>query len=644
MTKFNVTLFTSFILLIVLLIVFFTPPEPIISIGGDSEIGVISIGEDNTMIIKQIFDKSDEYGELKKALSEINQEIAIKAAQCQEMRVDKLPEKYISRCILDLNSLNNKKDSISEIEKKFREDVIRLAKTFSKTSINSERLRTAKTLFKNGKIHEADAVLKVPEMETETEDLLLQKQSLIKEYDSLLNIKAFEWLIKAEITKTRYDLVDWFDSTSYYFLRSIQCRAGSENQYAYAQFLETHNNYDTAVAYYKLTNEICLLTDDKECQAVIQKSLGNIYRRQSAYDEAQSALFKALDIYQQLAEDNHQRFTSGLASTQHNLGVMYYDLRDYDKAEAYFLKADTLWNHLVKTNAQRFETDLAMTQISIGNVLMTQNAYKRSEVAYKKALTTYSRLAERDSLRFDPYLAMVYNNLGILYRRSEEYQKAEEVLRKALKVRQKLALLNPKRFEPSVAITLQNLGNAYTYLDSFNEAEAVILEAIEIRKRLASEDPERYVPLVADLQLNLGYLYQRQKNYQESEASYFQALKTFKRLMKDNYDRFKPDVADAYGNLSAMYLFKKQFKEAEEMANLGIGTDSDQYWISSNLALALLFQGKYQDAVQVYLQYKNKEFYNGLNGTEMFLDGIKETEEAGITHPDLEKFKQLLQK
>ena len=68
-------------------------------------------------------------------------------------------------------------------------------------------------------------------------------------------------------------------------------------------------------------------------------------------------------------------------------------------------------------------------------------------------------------------------------------------------------------------------------------------------------------------------------------------------------------------------------------------TDSNQHWIASNLAAALLFQGKYAEAEKIYRQYKDEQ-------KDSFLDDFKQFAEAGVIpkeyEVDVEKIKKIL--
>lgn len=75
---------------------------------------------------------------------------------------------------------------------------------------------------------------------------------------------------------------------------------------------------------------------------------------------------------------------------------------------------------------------------------------------------------------------------------------------------------------------------------------------------------------------------------------------------------------------------------AQTVTQQGVAT---QHWIASNLAAALLFQGKYEDAEAIYRQYKDEL-------KECFLDDFNRFAEAGVIpeerQEDVERIKAML--
>jgi hypothetical protein len=67
--------------------------------------------------------------------------------------------------------------------------------------------------------------------------------------------------------------------------------------------------------------------------------------------------------------------------------------------------------------------------------------------------------------------------------------------------------------------------------------------------------------------------------------------------------------------------------------------------IKGNLAHAYLFNGQFENAKAIYLENKDAKLGDSeLTFSQVVLDDFKELQDAGITHPDMEKIKILLTK
>ena len=64
--------------------------------------------------------------------------------------------------------------------------------------------------------------------------------------------------------------------------------------------------------------------------------------------------------------------------------------------------------------------------------------------------------------------------------------------------------------------------------------------------------------------------------------------------------------------------------------------------IKTNLAHAYLFDNQFEKAKAIYLESKNAKLRDGRAFSQAVLDDFKEFQEAGITHPDMQKIKALL--
>ena len=109
-------------------------------------------------------------------------------------------------------------------------------------------------------------------------------------------------------------------------------------------------------------------------------------------------------------------------------------------------------------------------------------------------------------------------------------------------------------------------------------------------------------------------------------------------FVKDNADYAKP-LNGILICQSFYSIFEKLYAEAEAYSKEALEVDSTNHIAYSNLAAALLFQGKYQEAEKIYLQYKPEQ-------KEGFLSDFEEFSKAGVIpksrEEDVEKIKKIL--
>lgn len=322
---------------------------------------------------------------------------------------------------------------------------------------------------------------------------------------------------------------------------------------------------------------------------------GHFLQTNKRYDLAEVRYRENLDIYQRLEVISPQAYEPGLATTQNNLGLLYSDIQRYEDSEKMHLSAVEIYRRLVAANPQVYEPDLAETQ----------------------------------------------NDLGILYSDTRRYEESEEMYLSAMEIRRRLAVANPQVYEPGLARTQYNLGCLYSDTRRYEESEKMYLSAMEIRRRLAVANPQVYEPDLADTQYNLGCLYYNIQRYEESGEMYLSALEVYQRLTAVNPQVYEPYLVRACNNLSFLFLAQGNFEEAERYAREGAKYDSTHHTIYTNLAASLLLQGRYAEAEEIYLRYKEEL-------KEDFLSDFEDFYQRGIIPPeredDVERIKKLLSK
>ena len=539
-------------------------PTPL-NIGGDAKVGFINTGSGNDIKITQIFGKSPEYAELKKSLETLETDIQKKAAVCEKMAKDNLPAEYRDGCRNELIALNARRDSVQKIETRFREDVLRLAESFSKIELNSERLRLAKQFFDEGKIREADHILNAREMKQEGDALLAQKEharQTLQTTDSLLFIKADEFALKARLKATDYTDSLRYDSAQIYFEQSRKYAEKVDNLWEFSTLLYYQNQSHRAIGYLEKALQLARSEIEKASIAI---SLGVLYRTNQKMAEAEKMYLRSLDIYERLAKSNPAQFEPDLAGTCMNLGNFYYTNQKMAEAGKMYLHSLDIYERLAKSNPAQFEPNLASTAMNLGNFYYTNQKMAEAEKMYHRSVDIYERLAKSNPAQFEPDLAGTCMNLGIFYSAVQKMGESEKMYLRSLEIRERLTTSNPAQFEPDLARTCMNLGNFYYGNQKMVEAERMYLRSLDIRERLTTSNLTQFEPDLAGTCMNLGNFYYRNQKMAEAEKMYLRSLDIYERLAKSSPAQFEPDLATTCVNLGVFYSDVQKMGESEKM-------------------------------------------------------------------------------
>ena len=390
--------------------------------------------------------------------------------------------------------------------------------------------------------------------------------------------------------------------------------------------------------------------------AMALNNLGMLYHNTGRIAECKIAYKESLEIYRQLADDNSEAHSMDLAMVLNNLGSLYLYIGKYDESKKMLEESLEIYRELEAKNSNVYSPDLAMALMSMGNVLSLLGNVADSEAAYKESLEIYRMLASDNPDKYLGNLAQVLMNLGNLYVYVKgEYMEAEGIYKESLDIYRKLSEKYPATYSLDLAKVLTGLGNFYYNVGKYAESESVNDETLRILRGLSSKDFEEYstkegLAMVLNSQ---GYLYYLAKNYSASEMAYKESLEIYQKLAINNpklysielagvifnlgklysdmgyyeksealskdgmaivkqlFERFpnednKKQYAGALGGLSFTSILVGKYSEAEAYAREGLSIDSSQTFIHESLALALLFQGRYDEAQPIYRQFKDE--------------------------------------
>lgn len=432
----------------------------------------------------------------------------------------------------------------------------------------------------------------------------------------------------------------------------------------YGSYYFTSGQFDKADTLLVHANEVFNKNNEKAVVQWIDDMLVTIRMKQKRYNEALFYSIESLKFY---------------------ADTVYADKNDDEILRNMVLTNDTILQNI---NFSNNEASDVLTQLAdiYNRVNYKDKAFNYYKTAYSYLSKTNN--ASEENLNNKVYLSHI---LGNHYFQNALYDSAVIFLSDCNK------LYNSHYVHADsvqIAYDSYNLGTSYRYLGKNEDAFENYFQAIRIFNELNTKIKGKYSNILAEIKLNKADILYMKGNIIEAKSEYETALSFY--LLQQNspnydniwmsghvYDRlslctsnnmeklkylekalqqklivFKeyeneatiPDMISSYGNLSCYYLFVKEFPKAEESARNGIDLahkhqmDSTALWINTNLAHALLFQGKFEEARTIYLQYKDQPYPQEPEKTfrELFLKDFDELEKAGMMHPDVAKIRELL--
>jgi tetratricopeptide (TPR) repeat protein len=397
-------------------------------------------------------------------------------------------------------------------------------------------------------------------------------------------------------------------------------------------------------------------------------NLGILYKDRDEYSSALNAYQRALEIRERLAKINPATYEPDLATTLNNLGILYRDKNDYASALNAYQKALEINERLVKADQVTYEPDLAMTLNNLGTLFQYNNDYPAALKAYQQATEIRERLAKANPVIYEPDLATTLDNMGLFYQSSKNYESSFTAYQKALEIYKRLAKINPEVYEIKYCgnIVLLGLLQEVDYQETRQSLIATYLEIakqilpkypkLPLSKKLLDqiEDEKEYfdkIKILAPIKI-LQQQIEKTEDYSEKIEIQKKIIDEYRLLIENGRSTFVIDFGNNLSSLAWYQIFARQFYAAELSAKEALnptkyikteGYDEKIEWANTNMAMALLFQGKYQDAEQIYRRLKDKPHIDGTY-TQSFLADLDELEKAGITHPDVAKIRALLKK
>ena len=319
------------------------------------------------------------------------------------------------------------------------------------------------------------------------------------------------------------------------------------------------------------------------------------------------------------------------------------DIEEYKKsiqAQVSAYKMSNKWDkaaELLKRLADKLQTQDVIWDYAIFS--QNQNQFAEAETYYNIYIKKQLLLSKTNPQIYESDLGDSYNNLANLYYVTQRFADSEQMFNSALEIYKRLMGENSFIYGQRLANCLFGLANSQVKQEKYAEAISPFEQALEFYKKEAEQGKsiDNYTTIMS----RLDQLYGQEKKYSQAYQCFkrnIPLLKTIYRSDKNNYAELLKSILVSQSFYS---IFEKQYVEAEIYSKEALEVDSTKHVVYGNLAAALLFQGKYQEAEKIYRQYKSEL-------KETFFSDFEEFSKAGVIpknrEEDIEKIKQLLLK
>jgi tetratricopeptide (TPR) repeat protein len=178
----------------------------------------------------------------------------------------------------------------------------------------------------------------------------------------------------------------------------------------------------------------------------------------------------------------------------------------FDEARQHFERALELRQQLSQQNLAANLSEMAKTLISLGTLNQMQDRADAAREHYEKALQIYRELAQQDPAIYRPLIAATLSYLGTLNLNQNQPDAASQDYEEALQIYRVLAQQTPTTYLPNLAAALNHVAFLEANQNRIEEARAHYTEALAIYQKLAPGDPARYASNMANVEASLKAL------------------------------------------------------------------------------------------------------------------------------------------
>ena len=470
----------------------------------------------------------------------------------------------------------------------------------------SRQMQGILSLYEQGEVDKAIENMDGLRLTEGLDQAIERKERSRKEYQKAVEDSVMAVMNIKSAMQLCYNCGEWEKVERYKWLLANKVRTPSDI-FEYALFCENIIEYqDSVIPYFKRVMEVTkdsrhYLLSHLYLYATAAYNLGCVYQSRKQLGLANEYLDIGIEERKQYARKSSNPNSEGhVAWALVGKASGEIDNGSFNDAMLHLREAGEIYNRIVTLNPDEHSWALGRLHAYYGDWYSKQDMYEEAEREYATAMTMFKDYIDICPVKYLEYTKYTFNSFLSWTLPAIATQVKLQKLSETKKLLDDIYLYYHKT-------PLKDIG--------FKEETAI---------RMAN---------ISDYLIQLGM-------FNEAEEMYKYMLIIYKQLAKDNPKAYEPEVAITLGSLSFNAIFMKKHSEAEQLAREGLAVDSTKHFIYTNLAAALLLQGRYIEAEPIYRQYKDEL-------KESFLDDFEQFKAAEVIpkerEEDVEKIKRMLE-
>lgn len=308
-------------------------------------------------------------------------------------------------------------------------------------------------------------------------------------------------------------------------------------------------NYDSAIALYKLAMGIRKKLNDEKGIAKLYNKIGIVYQKQGVFDKALENQFNALKLFEKFSDD------IGVSYSLNNIGIIHQNMGQYKDA-AKFLEQSIVIKEKIKDNY-----GIAGSYVNLANIYVLEKQFSTAEKYYLKAIEISRQLKDKE------YLANALNNLGTQYTTTKQFDKAIPLINESYALRDSL------KDTKGMVSCLNNLGEIFIQQKQYDTAFSILTKAMNMAQTAVNCKPE-----LNKIYLSLSKLY-------ESKGEFGKALEMFKNYSATKDSLFNDNLSQRFAELDAKFKTLEKEKIIQEQK---FALTRKNYWIFGTIGALIL--------------------------------------------------------